>query len=170
MKRNDNFSFLSLSLFHPILTWNEATIVFLNFLNFFSYFFFALSVMRRVGTKRNDNFYFLSLSAFYNLFWLEKKPHQCFSIFFFKFFAIFFGIFYYALGGNETELKFLFSLFLGLFQPILAWNEATMVFFYFFYFSSRFLEFCITRPVGKEQKDNFYLWAFSNQFWLEITP
>ena len=27
-------------------------------------------------------------------------------------FAIFFGIFYFASGGNETELQFLFSLFL----------------------------------------------------------
>ena len=53
---------------------------------------------------------------------------------FFNFFANFFGIFYYASSGNETERRFLFSQFLGLFQPILAWNEATMVFFYFFSF------------------------------------
>ena len=47
----------------------------------------------------------------------------------FEFFCYFFGIFYYALGRNETERQDLFSFFLGLFQPILALKEAIMVFF-----------------------------------------
>ena len=51
---------------------------------------------------------------------------------FFEFFCNFFGIFYYALGRNETERQDLLSLFLGIFQPILALNEAIMVFFNFF--------------------------------------
>ena len=48
---------------------------------------------------------------------------------FFEFFCIIFGIFYYALGRNETERQYLFSFCLGLFQPILALNEAILAFF-----------------------------------------
>ena len=72
-KRNDNFSFLSLSLFHPILAWNEATIVFFNFFEFCS-LFLEFSITSPIGRKRKDNFYFFSFSAFSNLFWHEKKP------------------------------------------------------------------------------------------------
>ena len=50
---------------------------------------------------------------------------------FFEFFSYFFGIFYYALGRNETEQQYLLSFFLGLFQPILALNEAILAFFNF---------------------------------------
>ena len=70
-------------------------------------------------------------------------------IVFFLFFAIFFEIFYYASGGNETERQFLFSLFLDLFQPISAWNEVIMAFFDFFEFLSLF--FCnFLQPVRSE--------------------
>ena len=92
---------------------------------------------------------------------------------FFHFFANFFGIFYYASSGNETERQFLFSLFLGLFQPILAWDEATMVFFDFLILFSLFLEISITRRVGTKRRDNFYILsfsAFSNLFWLGMKP
>ena len=54
----------------PILAWNEAIMIFLNFLAIFMEFSIAL----RVGTKRNDNFYFHAFSAFSNLFGLETKP------------------------------------------------------------------------------------------------
>ena len=47
----------------------RATMIFLNFSNFFS-IFLEFSIMRRVVTKQNDNFCFLSFSAFSNLFWL----------------------------------------------------------------------------------------------------
>ena len=73
---------------------------------------------------------------------------------FFHFFANFFGIFYYASSGNETERRFLVPQFFGLFRPILAWNEATMVFFDFFDFFSLFLEFSITR---RERQYLFFL-------------
>ena len=53
---------------------------------------------------------------------------------FFEFFCYFFGIFYYALDWNETELQYLFSFFLGLFQPILALNEAILACFNFLIF------------------------------------
>ena len=96
----------------------------------------------------NDNFYFLSFSAFPYEFWLEKAPYWYFLIF--SIFCYFFGIFYYALGRNETERKFLFSLFLSLFHPILAWNEAIMIFFNFLNFVAIFLEFSIMRCVGTE--------------------
>ena len=53
---------------------------------------------------------------------------------FFEFFCRFFGIFYYALGRNETEQQYLFSFFLGHFQPILALNHAVLAFFNFLNF------------------------------------
>ena len=57
----------------PILAWNEAIMVFFNFLIFFS-LFLEFYISRRVGTERKDNFYFRSFSCFSKLFWLEKKP------------------------------------------------------------------------------------------------
>ena len=62
MKRYFLFS-LFLSLFQPILAWNEAIKVFFNFFNFFA-IFLEFSITRRVRTKRNDIFYFLFLSHF----------------------------------------------------------------------------------------------------------
>ena len=59
----------------------------------------------------------------------------------FEFFCYFFGIFYYALGRNETEQQYLLSFFLGLFQPMLALNEAIPAFFNFLNFFAIFLEF-----------------------------
>ena len=92
---------------------------------------------------------------------------------FFEFFCYFFGIFYYALGRNETERQYLFSFFLGLFQPILALNEAILAFLNFFNFFGLFFAFSIPRRVGTERNDNFYFLPFSasfNLFWLEIEP
>ena len=60
---------------------------------------------------------------------------------FFEFFFYFFGIFYYALGRNETERQYLFYFFLGLFQPFLALNGAILAFFNFLNFLAIFLEF-----------------------------
>ena len=76
---------------------------------------------------------------------------------FFEFFCYFFGIFYYALGRNETERQYLFSFFLSLFQPILALNEAILAFFNFF---AIFLEFQIMRQVEMERNYNFYFPSF----------
>ena len=92
---------------------------------------------------------------------------------FFEFFSYFFGIFYYALGRNETERQYLFSFFLGLFQPIPALNDAILAFFNFLNFFAIFLQFCIMRQVGTERNDNFYFLPFSasfNLFWLEMKP
>ena len=85
----------------------------------------------------------------------------------------FFGIFYYALGGNETERQYLFSFFLGLFQPILVLNEAIPEFFNFLNFFAIFLEFLIMRQEGTKRNDNSYFlsfFTFSKLFWLEIMP
>ena len=60
---------------------------------------------------------------------------------FFEFFCYFHGIFYYALGRNETERQYLFSFFPGLFQPILALNEAILAFFNFLNFLQFFWKF-----------------------------
>ena len=62
-------------------------------------------------------------------------------LYFFEFFCYFFGIFYYALGWNETEQQYLLSFFLDLFQPILALNEAILAFFNFLNFFAIFLQF-----------------------------
>ena len=133
--------------------------------------FLEFSITRRVGTKRKCNFYFFHSSAFSNLFWLGMKPQRYFFIFWF--FFSFFGIFYYLSGKNGTERQFLFFLFLGLFQPILVWNEAITLSFNFLNFFAIFLEFSITIWVGTKRNDNFYYLsslAFSNLFWLEMTP
>ena len=88
---------------------------------------------------------------------------------FFELFCYFFGIFYYALGRNETERHDLLSLFLGIFQTILALNEAIMVFFNFLNFVAIFLKVSITRRVRTKRNDNFYFLSFltySKLFWL----
>ena len=86
---------LFLSLFHPILTWNEAVKEFFNFLNFFA-IFLEFSITRRVRTKRNRIFYFLSFSAISNLFWLEMNPQRWFLIFWI--FLLFFWSFLLRIG------------------------------------------------------------------------
>ena len=119
---------LLLSLFQPILAWNEAMKEFFNFLIFFD-IFLEFSIMCLVRTKRNDNFYFLTVSWFSNRFCIEIKPWWYFLIFF-NFVAIFleysimrrvrmerndnfyyfyglrcyfFGIFNYGSGRNGSE-------------------------------------------------------------------
>ena len=82
---------------------------------------------------------------------------------FFEFFCYFFGIFYYALGRNQTERQYLFSFFLSLFQPIPALNDAILAFFNFLNFFAIFLEFSITRQVGMERNYNLYFLSFSDR-------
>ena len=92
---------------------------------------------------------------------------------FFYFFAIFFGIFYFASGRNETEQQYLLSFFLGLFQPMLALKETILAFFNFLNFFAIFLELKIMRQEGTKRNDNFYFlsfFAFSKLFWLEMMP
>ena len=133
---------------------------------------FFWNFLLRVGWERNGTTIFIfSMSRhFSNLFWFEMKPQWYFLIFL----LFFFGIFYYSSGRNGTERQFLFFIFLGISQPILAWNEVITVFFNLLNFFAIFLEFSLKRQGGATKRnDNFYflsLWAFSNQFWLEITP
>ena len=68
------------------MAWNKATIVFLNFLNFFA-IFLEFSITCRVGTEQTNNFYFLSFWAFLNLFLLQMKP-KWYSTIFLNFFVI----------------------------------------------------------------------------------
>ena len=75
------FIFSLCSLFLPTLAWNEATLVFLNFVNFVA-IFLEFSITPRVRMERKDNLYFLSFAAFSCLFWLEMKPQWYFLIFF----------------------------------------------------------------------------------------
>ena len=65
-------------------------------------------------------------------------------------------MFNFASGWTERNDNFYFLFIFILFQPILAWNEAIMIFFCFLNFFTIFLEFFITRRVGKERTDNFY--------------
>ena len=96
-KRDNNFYFLSLSLFQPILAWNHAIKVFFIFPNFF-YYFFEFSIMHRVGTEQNDNFYFLSLV---DLFHLILAWNEAITVFFnlLNFFAIFLEFYLMRHGG-----------------------------------------------------------------------
>ena len=161
--------FLFLGIFQPILTWNEAIMVYFNFPNFIA-IFLEFSVSRLVGTERNGTIIFIfSHSRPFQTYFGLKGPQWYFLIFSI-FLLFFFLIFYYASWRNGTDRKFLFFLFLGIFQPILAWNEAVMVYFNFFNFIAIFLEFSVSRRVGTERNYNFYILsfsAFSNLFWLE---
>ena len=99
------------------------------FLIFWIFLQFFMNFLLRVWLERNGMIIFLSpvsrsIPTYYGLKWSQND-----IFLFLEFFYYFFWIFYYALGRNETERKFLFSIFLGLFQPILALNEATVVFF-----------------------------------------
>ena len=80
---------------------------------------------------------------------------------FLEFFCIFFVIFYYASGRNETQWYFLCSLFLGIFQPILARNEPSVVFFKFLNFFPISLEFSNARRVGTERNRTERQFLFS---------
>ena len=134
---------------------------------------FFCNFLLRVGYGRNEMLIFIfSLSQpfppYFGLKWSHKGV-----FYFFEFFCYFFGIFYYALGKDETKRQFLFSLFLSLFQPILARNEPIKVFFSFLNFFAIFLEFSITRRVRTKRNRNSYFLsfsAFSNRFWLEMNP
>ena len=92
---------------------------------------------------------------------------------FFYFFDIFFGIFYFASGRNETEQQYLLSFFLGLFQPMLALKETILAFFNFWNFFAIFLELKIMRQEGTKRNDNFsfpHFSTFFNLWWLEMEP
>ena len=159
---------LFLGLFQPILALNETTMVFFKFFPIFLEF----SIKRQVGTEWNRTIIF-TFSLFqpipinYGLKWSHNG-----IVWYFDFFSSFFGIFYYLSGKNGTERQFLFFLFLGLFQPILAWNEAIMEFFTLLNFLAIF--FNLLLRVRSERNETiifiFSLCAFSNLFWLEMTP
>ena len=91
LERNRTIVFIfSISQRFPlILAWNEATIVFYNFLNFFA-ICMEFSITHWVGTKRNHNLYFcLFLGHFRPIFaWKEA------TTVFFLIFCIFIAIFY----------------------------------------------------------------------------
>ena len=53
--------FEKVPLFKPILAYNEATLAFFNFLNFFA-IFLEFSITHRVRIERKHNFYFHSRS------------------------------------------------------------------------------------------------------------
>ena len=94
--------------------------------------------------------------TYFGLKWSHKGVFEFFWIF-----LLFFGIFYYSSGKDETKRYFLFSLFLILFQPILVSNEAIKVFFNFLNFFAIFLEFSFTRRIRRKWNDIFYLLFFS---------
>ena len=91
---------------------------------------------------------------------------------FFTFVAIFLEFSISRRAGTKQNVNFFFP-FLSLFHPILASNEGVIVFFNFLKVFAFFLEFSISRRVGTKRNDYFYFLsfsAFSNQFWLEMTP
>ena len=85
-ERTDNFLFFHfLGIFHPILAWNEATIVFFDFFSLF----LELSITCRVRTERKDNFFFF---LFLGLFQLILASNEATTVSFnlLNFFAILF--------------------------------------------------------------------------------
>ena len=133
-KRNDNFYSLYFSSF-SVLFWLEMNH---NGISFIFWIFFTIfmefSITCWAGTKRNETIIFIfyisnPFPTYFGLKWTIMV-----LLLFFELFYYFYGIFYYALGRNETERKYLFSFFLNLFQPILALNEAILAFFNFLNF------------------------------------
>ena len=166
-KRNDNFYFLSLSAFSNLF-WLEkkpwqSFLIFLKFLYFFGIFCYSLG-----GNETERQFLF---SLFLGLF-QPILPWNVATMVFFDFliFVLFFWNFLLRVGWerNGTSI-FIFSIS----RPFptyfgLKWSHNSI--FWFFDFSSLFLEFSITRWVETKRNDNFYflsLSAFSNLFWLE---
>ena len=99
MKRNDNFYFLSLSLFQPILAWN-AIEMFFFFLIFWKILLFFWNFLVRVGMERNR--------TIISIFSISRPfPTYCLIFWFFCYFS---WIFSNASGRNETKQYFLFSL------------------------------------------------------------
>ena len=125
---------LFLGLFQPIMAWNEATTVFLNFWNFFS-IFFEFFFTCQVGTKWNDNFCFPSFLAFFNLFWIEMKPQWIFLIFL-NFFLFFWNFPLLVRLARNMTIVFIFSRS-QCFPPYfgLQWSHNSILqFFEFFYY------------------------------------
>ena len=96
-----NYPFL-FSLFHsllwPILAWNEAVIVFFNFLNFSLFYW---NFLLRIVLERNGTIIFIfSLSLPFSTYCGCKRCHDGVFLICLLFFLV---IFYYASGRNETE-------------------------------------------------------------------
>ena len=84
-----------LDLFEPILDWNEAIMVFFNFLNFFA-IFLKISISRRVGTEGNGTIIFIfALSNPFATYFDLIRIHNVFFNFL-NFFAIFFNFLFSA--------------------------------------------------------------------------
>ena len=127
------------------MAWNEAAMVFLNFLNFLA-IFLEFSITHWVGTKRNDKFLFsLFLGLFQRFFALNEATMVFFN--FLKIFPIFLEFSIMREVGTEWNrtIIFIFSLF----RPIptyygLIWNhngifkfsEFFCYFFGIFYYAS----------------------------------
>ena len=138
---------------------------------FFSFFGIFYYLSGKNGMERQFLF-FLSLGFFQPILAWNEVITVSFNLL--NFFAILFWIFSYASGRNETKRNdnFYFPS-LSLFPTCLAWNDAIIVFFNFLNFFAIFLEFSIAHRVGRERNDNFYFLsslAFSNLFWLQMTP
>ena len=157
-----------LGIFQSTFAWNEAIVVFFNFLNFFSHFFEIF--YNAVELERNGMIIFIfPLSKPFPTYFCLKVGHNGISLFF----AIFLEFYITRRMGTKRNDNFLFSIFFILFLPILACTEATTIFFNFFNFLAVLLEFSITCRAGTEGNDNFYFLAFpyfSNLFSFKMNP
>ena len=105
-KRNDNFYFLSLSLFRTILAWNEATIVFFDFFwIFFSFFWNFLFPVRSEG--KGQTIFIFSLSRHFPTYFGMKLSHNGI----FLFFSLFFEFYISRRVGTERKDNFCFLSF-----------------------------------------------------------
>ena len=125
------FFSLILSLSRLILAWNEATMMFSDFLNFFAIFLEFL-ILGRVGMDRNENFFFSHSRPVPSSFGLKWSHNDVLWIF--KFFYYFFGIPYSRSGWNGSEWEYFCSLILSWSSPVLALKEAILMFFNFLIF------------------------------------
>ena len=86
MERQFLFS-LFLCVFQPILAWNEAIMVFYNFLNFFAFFF---TFLLWVGLERHGTIIFIfflshSFPTYFGLKWCHNSIFWIFLLFFWNF-------------------------------------------------------------------------------------
>ena len=107
-KRNDNFLFsLFLSLFQPILAWNEARMVFFNFFAFFLEF----SVTLLVGTERNGTIIFIfSLSQPFPTCFDLKESHNGIFLIFWTFLLFYWNFLLRVVEERNGPIIFTFSL------------------------------------------------------------
>ena len=152
------------SLFLPILAWNEATMVFFNFLNFLA-ICLEFSITHRVGTERNGTIIFISLFLIFFqpiLAWNELIMVFLIFLIFWIFCYFFWNFLLHIRQERNGTIIFIFSLS----QPIptyfgLKWGSNGIFLIFWIFLLFFFGIFYYTS--GTERNDNF-IFSLSQPF------